>query len=85
MVAQLIDVVKGGQNLGSELKLDFNTHREQVILMKDFYDRQAGPLKPTNDEDSLDIFARVIIADRSQVMTRQHLRDTLSPTEMKDL
>jgi hypothetical protein len=65
--------------------MDYNTHREQVISMKDMYDQEAGMLKPDNGEDRLKVFACVIIADNTQSSTRTFLRDPLTVKDLTDL
>ena len=84
VVAKTIDIIKAGKNLGLEPELDYNAHREQVLLMKEFYDRQVGRLKPEND-DALTLFARTIVADRTQVTSRTFLRDPLSVEDLRNL
>ena len=80
-----IDMIKAGKGLGSEPELDYNAHREQVLLMKQLYDRQLGRSKPENDDDALTVFARTIIADCTQGMTRSFLREPLSTVDLKNL
>ena len=84
VVAKSIDIIKAGKNLGSEPELDYNAHREQVLLIKEFYDRQVGRLKAENN-DALTVFARTIIADLTQSTTRTLLRDPLSAEDLRNL
>lgn len=85
VVARTIDIIKAGRNLGSAPELQLNAHREQVILMKEFYDGQTGKLKPAAAEAATTVFARTIIADQTQAGTRGFLRDPLSTKDLRDL
>lgn len=90
VVARMIDSIKCGKGLGSESEMNYNTHREQVLLMKDMYDREAerlksGWLKLSNDEERLKVFARVIIADLMSSSTSTFLRDPLTIEDLPEL
>jgi hypothetical protein len=85
VVGKSIDIIKAGKNLGSAPELQYNAHREQVLLMKEFYDGQTGRLKPVNADDATTVFARTIIADQTQAGTRSFLRDPLSVKDLRDL
>lgn len=85
VVARVIDTIKAGQNMGSKLEMDYNAHREQVLLMKEFFDQQSGRLKPTDDAEALKLFARTIIADLTLGSTRTFLRDPLTAEDLTEL
>ena len=85
VVAKTLDMIKAGKDLGTKPELDYNAHREAVLLMKAFYDSQTGKFKPQNEEDNLVTFARTIIADNTQGSSTIFLRDQLSVQDLRNL